>query len=85
MQKVADKVCKSCTWTPENPCKTPVCMENSRGGVIVMCRAPIEARIAMLYADGHIPEPTAEAWGEAVLQGIAAGIRAGHVKQTGEI
>ena len=85
MNKTAEIVCKSCAWTPENPCKTPVCAENSHGGHIVMCRAPLEARLARLYEDGHIPEATADAMADALLQGVAAGIRDGYIKQTEDL
>jgi hypothetical protein len=54
-------------------------MENSRDGVIVMCRAPLEARLARLNADGHIPETTAEAMAWALLCSIEAGIEGMYV------
>ena len=50
-----------------------------------MCRAPLEARLARLYEDGHIPEATADAMADALLQGVAAGIRDGYIKQTEDL
>ena len=57
-----EKSCASCDWTPANHCKTPACKEHPGK----LCRAPWDDKLKRLYEDGHIEEPTDDAYDAAV-------------------
>ena len=64
----AERICDSCNWTPESQVRRPTCVEDD----FKVCRAPRQAMLDRLHAQGHIAEPTDRAYADSLLIRMSA-------------